>query len=112
MIKISDIKSPGFDVLYEDNGRCIAMITAAPSYGEPKILKRHMLTEESYILISGEATLYVEEDGALKSYILEARRLYTIPAATWHHLKVSDDALLAVVESSGTIPENTESKPI
>ena len=36
--------------------------------------------------------------------------VYTVPAAVWHHIVVSEDASVLVVENRNTSKENTEKK--
>ena len=38
--------------------------------------------------------------------------VYNIPKGEWHHITVSDDITVMVVENSDTSPENTEKRYI
>lgn len=101
----------GFDVAHEFEGWKIAYITSAEQYGELKVVKRHTQTDEVFILINGSATLFTADgDCPLEKTVLEKEKLYIVKKNTWHHLAVSDNALLIVVENSNTNRENTESK--
>ena len=103
----------GFDVLHTFEGWKTAFITYAEQYGELKIVKRHTQTDEAFVLVKGEATLYTADgDEPLQTTVLEMEKLYVVQKNTWHHLKVSKDALIVVVENSDTTKENTESKEI
>ena len=103
----------GFDLLHTFEGWKIAFITHAEQYGELKILKRHTQTDEAFVLVKGEATLFTADvDEPLQTTVLEKEKLYVVQKHTWHHLKVSKDALIVVVENSNTSKENTESKEI
>ena len=106
-------KGSGFDVLHSFEGWKVAFITFAEQYGELKILKKHTETDEAFVLIKGKATLYSADDNAPLSVTeLEKEKLYNVKKDTWHHLKVSEDALLIVIENSNTNKDNTESKNI
>ena len=113
MIKV--VKNPkkgsGFDLLHSFEGWKVAFITYAEQYDELKILKRHTQTDEAFVLVKGEATLYAtDEDFKFTTMRLEKEKLYIVENNTWHHLKVSKDATLIVVENSNTTKENTESR--
>ena len=109
-IKENPKKGNGFDVLHTFEGWKTAFITCAEQYGELKILKRHTQTDEAFLLVKGEATLFTADgDEPLITTVLEKEKLYIVKKNTWHHLKVSKDALLIVVENSNTSKDNTES---
>ena len=64
-------------------------------------------SEYSRITISMCGDDYVKEQ-----LINQLKKLYVVKKGTWHHLQVSEDALLVVAENSNTSKENTESKEI
>lgn len=110
-IKENVKKGTGFDIAHEFEGWKIAYITSADQYGELKVVKRHVLTDEVFVLLCGEAILYTADgDNPLEKTVLEKDKLYVVEKNTWHHLKVSDNALILVIENSNTNRENTESK--
>ena len=67
-------------------------------------MERHLETDEVFVLLKGEATLYVETD----IHPMEQGVLYNVKKGEWHHIIVSEDAAVLVVENSDTGPENTE----
>ena len=86
----------------------VAYITYSDAYDELKELKRHMTTDEVMILVHGSAALYTYENGRIDCIEMKKDVTYNIKQATWHHLKVSKDALLIVVEDSNITKESTE----
>lgn len=115
MIEIKDNpkRGSGFDILHTFEGWKIAFITSAEQYGELKLVKRHMQTDEAFVLVKGEATLFTADgENELERTAMEQEKLYVVKKGTWHHLQVSEDALLVVAENSDTSKENTESKEI
>ena len=103
----------GFDTLHVFDGWKVAFITYAEQYDELKLLKRHTQTDEVFVLIKGEATLYsADGEQPLVLTKMEKEKLYNVKKNTWHHLSVSKDALLIVVENSDTTKENTQTKII
>ena len=86
----------------------IAYITHSDAYGDLKEFKRHMTTDEVIIPIQGSASLYTYENDAISCIEMKKNVIYNIKQATWHHIKVSKDALLIVVENSNITKESTE----
>ena len=113
LVKENPKNGSGFDTLHAFEGWKVAFITCAEQYGELKIVKRHTKTDEVFVLVKGEATLFTADgEEPLQTTVLEKEKVYIVQKNTWHHLKVSEDALLIVVENGDTSKENTESKEI
>ena len=111
MIKIKEnaFGGSGFDTVHTFEGWKTAFITAAPQYGQLQVWKRHLCTDETFVLLRGNATVYtLDEKQEMVQTPMQAEKLYVVEKATWHHLQVSKDAVLFVVENSDTTKENTE----
>ena len=108
MIEATEKTLNGFYRMTASDNWQVAYITHSDAYGELKELKRHMTTDEVMILIHGSATLYTYEKDRVNSLKMKKDVVYNIKKATWHHLKVSKDALLVVVEESNITKESTE----
>lgn len=110
-VKENPKNGSGFDTVHTFEGWKVAFITYAEQYGELKTVKRHTKTDEAFVLVKGEATLFTADgDEPLEKTALQKEKLYIVKKNTWHHLRVSEDALLIVVENSDTSKENTESR--
>ena len=72
-------------------------------------MERHMLTDEVFVLLDGEATLIVGDE---KQVPMEKNKIYNIPKAAWHAIFVSRDAKVLIVENENTGVENTEYRPL
>lgn len=69
-------------------------------------VERHLLTDEAFLLLSGEATLiFGDRDEKIP---MKKETVYNVPAGEWHHCWLSEDALVMVVEKKGTDDSNTE----
>lgn len=113
LIKENLKNGSGFDTLHTFEGWKVAFITYGTQYDELKVLKRHTQTDEIFVLMNGTATLYTADgDEPLQTTVLEKEKLYVVQKNTWHHLKVSQHALIIVVENSNTSKENTESRTV
>lgn len=108
MIEANEKHMSGFYPMTATDKWQVAYITHSDAYGELKELKRHMTTDEVMILIHGSATLYTCENDKIYDIDLKKDVLYNIKRATWHHLRVSKDALLIVVEDSNITKDSTE----
>lgn len=69
-------------------------------------MERHLLTDEAFVLLEGSATLYVEQE----TIVMEKCTVYNVKKGKWHHITVSEDATVLVVENSSTGRENTEKR--
>ena len=69
-------------------------------------MKRHLKTDEVFVLLAGSAALYVEDE----SVQMEHCKVYTVKKGLWHRMVLSQDATVLVVENSGTTAENTETR--
>jgi hypothetical protein len=111
MIEIlKDIKS-GFSTQMAFEGWKVAFITFSDQYDQMKCVKRHTKTDEAFLLVEGSATLYTSDEQTPSEFIqtvLQPKTVYNVKRNTWHHLKVSQDALILVVENANTTKENTD----
>ena len=112
MIEIIEREKEGFCPTVVFGGWKTAFISHSEQYGEIEEMKRHNLTDEVFYLINGSATCYILEDGKFTVLELEKGKAYNVKKGTWHHLKVSQDGLLAVVENSDTSKDNTQTKKL
>ena len=82
-------------------------------------VERHMETDEVFVLLAGRACLIVEEDSreeadaaadapgfSLISMLPET--VYNVRKAVWHHIVLSKDAAVLIVENSNTDYVNSE----
>ena len=86
----------------------VAALNYAPRFDERNIvdLERHNVTDETFVLLSGSATLIVGEDA--ERIQMEPLKIYNVRAGAWHNIFVSPDARVLVVENADTSKDNTE----
>lgn len=73
------------------------------------MLEKYNQTEKVFVLVKGEATLYTaDKDIKITEYKMEQGTLYNVAKGEWHHIVVSKDAVVVVVENSDTAKENTD----
>ena len=109
-IKENPLLGSGFDAMHTFENWKVAFITAAPQYEALQVFKRHLLTDEAFVLTQGQATIYTisDDNKTLEETVMLPQCVYVVKKATWHHVQVSKDALLVVIENSNTTKENTE----
>ncbi len=87
----------------------IGLLKYSDRFSSFKVLERHLNTDEVFVLLEGSAMLYIKnEDGIIEKTDMEKCVVYNVPKNEWHHIVVSLDATVMVVENSDTSKENTE----
>ncbi len=108
MIEKSEFSGEDFKVVHQFEGWKIGFLRYSDRFSKFDVLERHLLTDEIFVLLEGEATLYTENEKCEMKKCM----LYNIPKGEWHHIVVSEDATVMVVENSNTLKENTEKKSV
>ena len=106
MIAQFSFAGEGFQSLLQYEGWKIGFLRYAERFAAFRQLERHLETDEAFVLLCGSATLYTEQE----QVSMQPCRVYNIPRGVWHHITVSPDATVMVVENSNTDRENTEKK--
>lgn len=98
----------GFARIVDGPKWSLASIGHAEKYDERHFttLARHLKTDEAFILLEGAATLVLGR--GLKRVEMKPFAYYNVKVGTWHHILVEPGARVAVVESSDTSKDNTE----
>ena len=86
----------------------VAVITYAERFDRKNLcrLERHMKTDEVFVLMAGEATLFIGSEGTpvkMKPY-----ESYNVKCGSWHSISVSSDAKVLICENIDTGADNTE----
>lgn len=110
MINVISCKNAGFSSVFKSDTWQIATVTYAPQYSKEGFthMKKHLNTDEVFVLVNGSAVIHTYEDGSIKTVNVEREKIYCIEKNTWHYLEISADALLVAVENSEVLPEDTE----
>ena len=106
MIEKTSHGESGFKVMTQFGEWKVGMLRYNERFSRLREMERHMLTDEVFVLMSGKATLYTD----MEAVEMEIGAVYTVPLKIWHHIVVSEDANVLVVENRNTSIENTEKK--
>ena len=106
MIEKFSFLGEGFQVAMTFENWRIGLLRYSERFSKLSRLERHLLTDEAFILLSGKATLYTDKE----QVEMKTNIVYNIPKAEWHHIIVSKDATVMVVENASTCADNTEIK--
>ena len=106
MIKVFSHFAEGFKVAVESGEWKVGVLRYNERFSRLGEMERHLLTDEVFVLVSGKATLYTESEAVE----MEQGSVYTVPVGVWHHIVVSEDANVIVVENRNTSIENTEKR--
>ncbi len=107
-----EVKRGGYkqwEVGAQFEGWLVGLLSYGERFSKFSMLERHNKTEEAFILVKGEATLYIaDKDIKVTEYKMEQGAVYNVAKGEWHHIVVSRDALVVVVENSDTSSENSD----
>lgn len=86
----------------------VAALNYAARFDERNIteLERHNLTDETFVLLSGEATLLVGEDARRVKMV--PFKFYNVRAGAWHNIIVTPGTRVLVAENADTSRDNSE----
>ena len=109
-VEIAEAAGEGYQVLNRCQGWRVAVITYAERFRRGNIccLERHMETDEVFVLMAGQATLFLGPEGIPLD--MEPFLSYNVKRAAWHAICVSEDARVLICENADTGAENTEYK--
>ena len=98
----------GYEVLVRYQGWRVAVITYAAHFDVRNLckLERHMMTDEVFVLLDGQATLYIGSEGA--EVEMESRTVYNVKCGEWHSISVSPGAHVLICENIETGKANSE----
>lgn len=79
-------------------------------------VERHNETDEVFVLLAGQAVLFMGEGDAevvaLHAQVLEPRKMYNVKRGAWHCVVLSRDASILLVENRDTGSANSDYAPL
>ncbi len=117
-MEIIDFPEIGFQKLKFFEGWCVAVLRYCEDLDVSaiKTMQRHDLTDEVFVLTSGECYLYLGGDGEkpaeITAYKMEKGKVYNIPKGVWHNHTMTTDGEVMIVENSNTSDDNSPILPL
>ncbi|MBQ7268614.1 MAG: MBL fold metallo-hydrolase [Bacteroidales bacterium] len=107
-LDIIDNGGEGYRRLVNNAKWTLATLNWAPRFEEKNIveLERHNLTDETFVLLQGKATLLIGEKAVRVE--MQPLKYYNIRAGIWHNIFVSKDARVLIAENADTSKDNTD----
>ena len=86
----------------------IGLLRYSDRFNKLCCFERHLLTDEAFILLCGNATLYVKTENDVIKTTMSPNVVYNVEKGEWHHIVVDENTTVLVVENADTSKENTE----
>lgn len=98
----------GYEVLVRYQEWKVAVITYAERFDYERLfrLERHLLTDEVFVLLKGQATLYIGEKGIPVK--MEPHEVYNVKCGCWHNISMLPGTKILICENEETGLDNTE----
>ena len=113
LIEIVEHNGEDYKTLVAFEGWRVAILNFADKFIRENIpfLEKHELTDEVFVLLGGEATLYIaggkDMPDPIQQVKMEPNKIYNIKKGVWHNLEVSPDGHLLIVENKNTTRGNS-----
>ena len=107
-LEILEYHESGYKPLVSYDGWRVAIANSASKWidGQITYMERHLLTDEVFVLLQGDAILYIGDDR--KRYELEIGKIYCVKKGIWHNMALGEDTKMLIVENDDTCRDNTE----
>lgn len=113
LLQISSCDGEGYLPLIHYGGWRVAVLRYCDELLPQNIgkLQRHDKTDEIFVLLGGECTLFVADGGdsvgEIQALRLEPLKIYNVKKGTWHSHALSPDATVLIVENDDTGGDNS-----
>ena len=105
-LEIKEFNGRGYDRTHIFKTWCVAFLTQDEEYTHNTYIERHMETDEVFVLLKGEATLFIGKDR--EPVKMEPCKIYNVTAGTWHNIVCDEEASVLIAENSDTDKSNSE----
>lgn len=114
MLRIESYEGEGYHPIVDSAGWRVAYLRFIDELIPDKItqLERHLETDEVFVLLNGEAVLFIGEGddwvGQMTCEKLIPNTLYVVEKNTWHTCVLDSTATILLVENRDTGSDNTD----
>lgn len=113
LIIIGEHDVPGYLPVTKYESWLVAIINYAERLEKKNLcrMEKHLLTDEAFVLLSGNATLYVAEGNEKPQKIypieLQEHKVYQVKKGVWHCISMEPETKVLVVENDNTSEANS-----
>ncbi len=107
-MEIFEYKGSGYMPVKDFESWRVAILNYNERFSKHDEDERHNETDEIFVLLKGSAILYEEGE----EYNMEPYKVYNVKKGLWHHIVVSEDASVLIVENCDTTDENSEKRKL
>ena len=120
LVEIVGYDGPGYKAIVYFEGWRVAFLNDAPTRFRKETMpymERHNATDEVFVLMEGQCTLYIGDGGAegpgnITKLEMEKGKMFNIKAGVWHNLTGNEEMKLLIVENSDTSKQNSDFFPV
>ena len=109
-IEIYDYTGESYEPTMNFGAWRVAFMNYADELEKLNKYERHLETDEVFVLIKGEASLFIGEER--ERYDMEIGKFYNVKKNAWHSMSMTENSIVLIVENDNTGLENTEYMPI
>ena len=116
LLKTAEHNLPGYEPVAICGEWLVALMNDSPQYnaGEIRTMQKHTLTDEVFVLLSGQCTLFIAEGDdkpeAIRAVTMKPGTTYTVLKNVWHTHSLCKGTKVLVVENSNTDKSNSPIK--
>ena len=109
MVDVIEYTGEGYFPLVDFESWRVAFLRYNERFSRFAELERHLETDEVFVLLTGDAMIYTRDaNGEQESFEMLPCKIYNVKKGVWHHIVVSRDATVLIVENVNTTDQNTE----
>ena len=104
----------GYRPLVFSDGWMVALLNWEPimDFEKATEIERHKETDEVFILLKGQAAMYVDTKEGIQVFGMQPGVIYNVTKATWHNLVATRDVAFLIVENRDTHLSDTETRKL
>ena len=118
LLEVRQYTGEGYQPVIDFESWRVAILNYIEEIHPEKIdfVERHNETDEVFILMRGQGTLFLGEGQAkierLHPVVMESGKLYNVKRGVWHTIVLSRDGSVLIVENRNTARENSSYLPL
>lgn len=105
-LEIKEFTGRGYKGVHVFKTWRVAFLTQDEEYTKNTYIERHMESDEVFVLLQGEATLFIGKER--EPVAMEKNKIYNVTAGTWHSIECDEQASVLIIENDDTVKENSE----